>query len=102
MKKEVFKEGDWCFSNYELCQVVRMKGIEVVEVSTGIISRSGHYLTESCFHLDMAIKNISDNFAYWANKLHGVKGVNLNYPDIIRSLNQDGLRLAKIRMMLTI
>jgi len=86
MKNKNFKEGDWCFSNFELCQIQKMDGDEVEEVSTGVIRRTGWYLTDSCFHLDMKIKNISDTFSYWHDRLHAVKSVNLNYPDIMRSL----------------
>jgi len=87
MKKEL-KVGDWCFSNFELCQVKRISDGRVTEVSTGIISRSGHDLTESCFPLEMKIKRISGSVEYWYKKLHELHHLNLNYPDIVRSLEE--------------
>lgn len=81
-----WKVNDWCFSNFELCQIREMNGNVITEVSDGAISRSGRNLNDCCFPLDMKIKRISDSVYYWYRKLHDIQGVNLNYPDIVRHL----------------
>jgi len=81
-----FKKNDWCFSNFELCQIVEMEDGHISSVTTGSIRKSGWYLDDSCFPLDIRIKNISDTVHYYYKKLHELNRVNLNYPDIVRWL----------------
>lgn len=81
-----WKVGDWCFSNFELCQIKEMKGDKITSVSDGQINRSGFSLNYCCFPLDMKIKRISDAVKYWYDRLHALNGISLNYPDIVRHL----------------
>ncbi|MGL4260998.1 MAG: hypothetical protein ACRCTX_05205 [Afipia sp.] len=82
-----FNVGDWVYHDYELCQVVRIDGERVKEVTTGIISTSSYELM--CFPLTIKIKRISDNWMYCERKIRDADGGRrLNWPGIHRSLVQ--------------
>lgn len=82
-------EGDWCFFRMELCLVKRIDK-NWVELSNGYtVSSCGHYAKDECFPLDLSIKVISKTFKNYSNRLHEVKHVNLNYPDIMRYIEQE-------------
>ena len=82
-----FNVGDWVYHDYELCQVVRIDGERVKEVTTGFFITSGYELM--CFPLTIKIKLISDNWMYCERKIRDAEGGRrLNWPGIHRALVQ--------------
>lgn len=78
------KEGSWVFNEFELKQIKRIEDGKVKEVSDGVGLLGGYDLV--CFPVTMKIKRISDNVAYYSNKLDDGDYHGLNYPDIHRWL----------------
>lgn len=61
----MFKEGDWCFCEFQLVQIKEMKDNQVKEVTDGYIEHGGN-LTEECFPLNFEVVYISEKFRdYW-------------------------------------
>lgn len=86
MKKPNFKQGDWCFCEFELRQVKRTEGDRITEVSNGFISHSSLDLSDRCYPLEMKYKLISDEVNYWNKEFHNLKNNALNHPDLNRKL----------------
>lgn len=85
-KEQKFKKGDWCFCEFELQQIMETDGDRITSVSDGVLMLGGRDLSDRCFPLDMSIKRISDNVAYWNKEIHQLKYNSLNHPDINREL----------------
>jgi hypothetical protein len=81
-----FKEGDWCFCDFELQQITEIKDGLIKETKNGYLSHGGHDLTDDCFPLDLSVKNISQTVMGWRNRFHNIKNNSLNYPDLNRKL----------------
>lgn len=61
----MFKEKDWCFCEFSLVQIKRMKNGQVTKVTDGYIDHGGN-LTEECFPLNFEVVYISEKFRdYW-------------------------------------
>ena len=84
----MFKQNDWCFCEFKLQQIREMKENCITEVSAGNFSHGSSDLSDRCYPLEMKYKLISDNVAYWSNKLFELRNNSLNYPDINRALIQ--------------
>lgn len=83
------KVNDWCFFRFELHQVKEI-GENHIELSNGYTRiHGGIYMIDECFPLDLNVKCISGEFHYWYKKLHDIKNVNLNYPDIVRYIENE-------------
>jgi hypothetical protein len=80
-----FKEGDWCFCEFELKQIVVMDGNCITSVTNGFIRSSSLDLSDRCYPLDLKVKTISDSVKYWSDKFHKIK-LNINHPDLNREL----------------
>lgn len=82
--KKAWKVGDWCFFEFELCQVKRVFGEGGYECGNGVTACSG-ILADRMFPLDYKIMQISEHFAWDSQRLHWEsEGFNLNWPDIHR------------------
>lgn len=92
-----FKVNDWCFCEYELQQIIEIEEGRITSVTTGMCRLSGYDLSDMCFPLDIRIKNISDTVAYYMKKLHEVKHLNLNYPDLNRAFISRWVDLCKVK-----
>lgn len=86
MEKPKFKKGDWCFCEFALRQVTETQDDRITEVSDGMCILGSHDLTDVCYPLEMKIKQISDNVAYWEDKFHELKNNALNHPGLNREL----------------
>lgn len=85
--KKIFKVGDWCFCEYKLQQVTRIAkelcalgNTIVTEVTDGNFILSSSNITNRCFHITYATKQISEVFQTWNNKFHSSGFNGLNYP----------------------
>jgi hypothetical protein len=76
----MYKVGDWCFHDFELCLIKDMKDNHVTEVTTGWINTSGNDLDVR--PLTLRNKRISENVESTSNKIHEEGNCGLNYPDI--------------------
>jgi hypothetical protein len=85
MKKFKFRQGDWCFCEFNLQQIKEMKGDCITSVSDGYFSHGGSDLSDRCYPLEMKYKLISNEVNCWSRKIHELND-NLNYPDINRAL----------------
>jgi hypothetical protein len=81
-----FEKGDWCFCEFKLQQILEVDGDKVREVSDGSFRLSSSDLSDRCYPLDLKVKRISDSVSYYRDKLHEIKSLNLNYPDLNREL----------------
>ena len=86
MKTLKFKQGEWCFCEFALQQVMETEGNRITAVSDGIFRQDGHDLSDRCYPLEMKVKQISDTVAYWSKEFHALKNNALNHPDLNREL----------------
>ena len=80
-----WKDGDWCFFEFKLCQIVVKDG-KVQEASDGMFRTSGHDLSYACRPLTLRNANLTQHAEHWSDKLHKEGHGGLNYPDIHRKL----------------
>lgn len=80
-----WKDGDWCFYEYKLCQIVVEDG-RVTEASCGMFRTSGRDLSDACRPLTLRNANTSQHAQYWSDRLHKEGHAGLNHPDIHRKL----------------
>ena len=82
MKTKEFKEGDWCFHEFRLCQILKVENGRVKSVTDGYVDIGGDS-TNECVPMSIEAKNISDMVADEYDALHKLAGnMNLNFPDI--------------------
>ena len=93
--KENFKVGDWCFCEFKLQQITDMTEGRITEVSDGIFILYSFDLSDRCFPLEMDIKRISDDVAYWSRKFHDLQNSALNHPDLNRRLVSLWVKMCK-------
>ena len=86
MKTLKFKQGEWCFCEFALQQVMETEGNRITAVSDGMFRLDGHDLSDRCYPLEMKVKQISDTVAYWSKEFHALKNNALNHPDLNREL----------------
>ena len=86
MKIQNFKVNDWCFCDYTLSKVLKVKDGVPHELTTGYIRKSGDF-DGRCYHLSIETLHASDSARIWADKFHSVN-MNLNYPRIIDRLER--------------
>lgn len=86
MKTLKFKQGEWCFCEFALQQVMETEGNRITGVSDGMFRHGGHDLSDRCYPLEMKVKQISDTVAYWSKEFHALKNNALNHPDLNREL----------------
>jgi len=97
METTKFNKGEWCFYDFELCQVTEVEENRITEVQDGIATHSGSDLSETCYPLEMSVKRISDSVAYWSDKFHELKNNALNHPDLHRELIEMWVELCENR-----
>lgn len=86
METAKFKNGDWCFCEFKLHQIMNTEENRITEVSDSMFRLFGHDLSDRCFPLDLGIKRCSDTAAYWSREFHRLNHNGLNYPDLNREL----------------
>ena len=86
MKTLKFKQGEWCFCEFALQQVIETEENRITEVSDGMFRLGGYDLSDRCYPLEMNVKQISDIVAYWSKEFHALKNNALNHPDLNREL----------------
>jgi hypothetical protein len=86
MKELKFKQGDWCFCEFALQQVMETEENRITGVSDGMFRHGAHDLSDRCYPLEMKVKQISDTVAYWSKEFHALKNNALNHPDLNREL----------------
>jgi hypothetical protein len=86
MKTLKFKQGEWCFCEFVLQQVIETEENRITAVSDGMFRLSSNDLSDRCYPLEMIIKIISDEVAYWSKEFHSLKINTLNYPDLNKEL----------------
>ena len=78
-----WKVGDWCFCEMVLQQIKEMDGDRVTSVTDSFFSMGGNSINDRCFPLDLLVKNISDRFVAFKNRIRAEEWkANLNWPDI--------------------
>ena len=97
MKTLKFKKGEWCFYDFELCQVTQTEENRITEVSSGVICYRGFDLSEECYPLEMSVKQISDSVAYLENEFSSLKNRSVNHMDLHRELLRRWIELCKNR-----
>jgi hypothetical protein len=97
MKVLKFKQGDWCFCEFALQQVMETVENRITSVSDGSFRHGGSDLSDRCFPLELRVKKISDNVAYWSKEFHSLKNNALNYPDLNRELIRRWVELCENR-----
>ena len=80
-----WKNGDWCFYEYRLCQIVVEEG-KVREASCGMFRTHGQDLSDSCRPLTLRNANLTQHTEYWSARLHKEGHAGLNHPDIHRRM----------------
>lgn len=92
-----WKEGDWCFYDYKLYQILEVKSDGSVRtISDGIFILSSSDFSDSCFPLNMENKRISDTFTYLYEKLRReTNGIKLNHANVQRYCIQQWLNAIK-------
>lgn len=68
-----FKQGEWCFCEFALQQVMETEENRITGVSDGMFRLSGHDLSDRCYPLEMKVKQISDIVAFWSKEFHALK-----------------------------
>jgi hypothetical protein len=86
MKLPKFNRGDWVFCEFKLQQVKETREDCITSVTDGIMEHGSSDLSDRCFPLNMRIKLISGEVAYWDRKLHDLQCNSLNHPDLNRAL----------------
>lgn len=86
MKTLKFKQGEWCFCEFALQQVMETEENRITGVSDGMFRHGGYDLSDRCYPLEMKVKQISDTVAYWSKEFHALKNNALNHPDLNREL----------------
>lgn len=80
-----WKDGDWCFYEFKLCQIVVKDG-KVKEATDGMFRTSGQDLSYGCAPLSLHAANLTQHAQHWSDRLHKEGPSGLNYPDIHRKL----------------
>jgi len=86
MKNLKFKQGEWCFCEFKLQQVMETEENRITGVSDGMFRLCSNDLSDRCYPLELDVKQISDTVAYWSTKFHELKNNALNHPDLNREL----------------
>jgi len=64
--KTDWKIGDWCYCDFSLQQIIDVieydDGNVITQVNDGWFNKSGSFLNDCCFPLDMKIKLISEKY----------------------------------------
>jgi hypothetical protein len=82
MEKTNWKVGDWAILDMDIVQIKKLD--EWVEVTTGIISTSGHLL-DRLRPFNLRNKVTAESFEYLYRQLKTIRGERgFNYPDISR------------------
>jgi hypothetical protein len=81
-----FKQGDWCFCEFELKQIVKIEDNCIKEITDGYSNHMSSDLSNRCFPLNISIKRISHTVHYWSEEFFKFRGKSLNYPDLHREL----------------
>jgi hypothetical protein len=97
MKTLKFKQGEWCFCEFVLQQVIETEENRITAVSDGMFRLSSNDLSDRCYPLEMIIKIISDEVAYWSKEFHSLKINTLNYPDLNKELIRRWIELCDNR-----
>lgn len=97
MKTLKFKQGEWCFCEFALQQVMETEDNRITGVSDGMVRHSGYDLSDICYPLEMKVKQISDTVAYWSKEFHALKNNALNHPDLNRELIRRWIELCDNR-----
>lgn len=80
--ENIFKKGDWVFSDFDLKQISDIRNGSVTSVSDGYFSHGGTSLNDRIFPLSMSIKLISAEYKRLYKSLQKIDFQSLNYPDI--------------------
>lgn len=86
MKNLKFKQGEWCFCEFKLQQIMKTEENRITGVSDGMFRLGSRDLSDRCYPLELEVKRISDTVAYWSTKFHELKNNALNHPDLNREL----------------
>ena len=81
----VWKDGDWCFFEFKLCQIFIKYG-KVQDASDGMFRTGGYDLSDRCRPLTLHNAYLSQVADHWSDKLHRDGNAGLNFPDIHRKL----------------
>ena len=97
MKTLKFKQGEWCFCEFALQQIMETEENRITGVSDGMFRHGGYDLSDRCYPLEMKVKQISDTVAYWSKEFHKLKNNSLNHPDLNRELIRRWIELCDNR-----
>jgi hypothetical protein len=81
---KMFNDGDWVYYDFELYQVKGTRD-NYIDLTTGYITTSTP-CTENVYPIDLSIKVISEGVEGYSKRLHQIRSINLNYPDLHREL----------------
>jgi len=82
--KIIWKEGDWCFHDFELYQIQRIEDGKVRGLTNGVIDTSATDFSDAIFPLTLVNKVISEGVMRYWGELKNLERVSLNYPDLHR------------------
>lgn len=83
MNKHKFKEGDWCYNEFDLNMIKELNEDGITGLTNGYIESWGHHVDE-LFPQTLLIKTISEEYEYNHKKIMNLKTNSLNIPDIRR------------------
>ncbi len=73
--------GDWCYSDFSLHQIKDVRkykdGNVITQVNDGWFNKSGSFLNNTCFPLDIRIKLISEKYEKYEKLLSDINDVNI-------------------------
>lgn len=97
VKRPKFQKGDWVFCYFSLHIIKETKEDRITSVSDGFIEMGSRDLSDLCFPLEMKVKQISDNFQAARERLHREGLRSLNFPDIMRWMEQKWASACRLR-----
>lgn len=95
-KPNSFKEGDWCFCEFQLMEILKVENGIIKSVTNGYATTSGDF-TDRCYEISVEIKRISDYVKKWSDKFHDIGLVSLNYPDLKHALITKWMEMCNAR-----
>lgn len=84
-KNKVWDCGDWCYCEYELCEIVKIVNGRVEDITDGYARKCCQDWREEIFEVSMDVKMISEEYRKTSDEIHKI-GCGLNMPDIHRWL----------------
>jgi hypothetical protein len=86
MKEPKFKKDEWCFCEFKLQRIIKTDEDRITSVGDGFFETGSCDISDRCYPMEVEVKRISDEVAYWSKTFHELKNNGLNHPDLNRKL----------------